>query len=301
MSRRSPAHSADSRPTATPAFISRQVLRGDYYFLDMDPPRGSALTVVCGGREACGEAYGVDRPGFKYLSIEYVDTGSGHVVLGGRTHPLGPGTLFRYGPDVPHRIGVNGGPTMIKYFVDFAGRAAERLLAGPPWGDLRPLRVSEPGRVRALFDELQRVGQGGGVHAARLCALLVEQLVLVAGEDALPGEAAQPQGWATYQRCRAHLERHCLSLRSLAELSRACGVGQAQLCRLFKRYGRASPYQVLLQLKMARAAALLFEARLLVKQVGGMVGYEDPYHFSKAFKRAYGVSPETFRAQGRGA
>ena len=284
-----------------PSFISQQVLRGDYYFLDMDPPRRSSLTVVCGGREACGPTYVVDRPTFRYLSVEYVDAGAGNVRLGGRTYALGPGTLFRYGPDVPHWIGVDAGAPMVKYFVDFSGSTATRLLARPPWEDLRPLRVSEPGRVRALFEELQRVGQRGGMHAPRMCALVLEQLLLVAADDALPGQATQPQGWATYHRCRAYLDRHCLSLHSLAELSRACGVGQAHLCRLFQRYAQASPYQVLLRLKLARAAALLLDARLLVKQVAGMVGYDDPYHFSKAFKREYGVSPETFRSQGRGA
>ena len=58
-------------PTSSdaPAFISRQVLRGDYYFLDLDPPKRAQLAVVCGGREECGPGYVVDRPSFPFLSI----------------------------------------------------------------------------------------------------------------------------------------------------------------------------------------------------------------------------------------
>ena len=251
-------------PPDAPAFISRQVLRGDYYFLDLDPPKRAQLAVVCGGREECGPDYVIDRSSFPFLSIEYVETGSGSVVLSGRTYPLRPGTLFRYGPNVPHRIEADAGVPLTKHFVDFTGRAVGRLLGRPPWADPRPLRVSEPGRVRALFEELQHVGRRGGAHATRLCALLVEQMLLVAGDEALPDEASQPQGWVTYQRCRAYLERHCVAVHSLGELSRACGVGEAHLCRLFKRYADGSPYQVLQRLKMARAAALLLDARLLV-------------------------------------
>ena len=248
----------------------------------------------------CGREYAIDRPGFRYLSVEYVDAGAGQVTLGGRTHAVGPGSLFRYGPAVAHRIGV-GAPPLVKYFVDFTGTAAARLLATPPWDDLRPLRVAEPARVRALFEELQRAGQQGGVRGARLCALVLEQLLLVAVDEALPGGTAQASGWGTYRRCRELLERDCLSLRSLAAFSRACGVGQAHLCRLFQRHAHASPYHVLLQLKMARAAALLLDPRRLVKEVGATVGYQDPYHFSKSFKRVYGVSPAGFRVHGRGA
>lgn len=285
---------------APPAFISRQVLQGDYYFLDMEPRRRAALTVACGGREVCGPEYSIDRDGFRYLSIEYVDAGRGRVTIAGRTYPLRPGVLFSYGPAVPHRIEVDSGPPMVKYFVDFAGQAAARLLASPPWADPRPLRVAEPARLRSLFDELQRVGQRAAPHSRRLCALVLEQVLLVAADDALPADTPEPQGWQTYNNCRRYLEQHCLALHSLGDLAAACGVGQAHLCRLFKRYGQASPYQVLLELKMARAAVLLLDPRWLVREAGAAVGFDDPYHFSKAFKRAYGVSPEAFRSRGRG-
>ena len=47
------------------------------------------------------------------------------------------------------------------------------------------------------------------------------------------------------------------------------------------------------------AAALLLDRGLLVREVGQQVGYEDPYHFSKVFKRVYSLSPEAFRSRGR--
>jgi AraC-like DNA-binding protein len=50
---------------------------------------------------------------------------------------------------------------------------------------------------------------------------------------------------------------------------------------------------------MARAASLLLDRALPVREVGTEVGFEDPYHFSKAFKRVYGLSPQAFRAGGR--
>ena len=49
---------------------------------------------------------------------------------------------------------------------------------------------------------------------------------------------------------------------------------------------------------MSRAASLLLERGLLVRQVAELVGFDDPYHFSKAFKRVYGTSPEAFRERG---
>ena len=289
------------RRRATPdfSFLSKQVLRGDYYFLDLAPRSRPALSVVCGGREVCGAHYTIDRERFPYFSVEYVETGSGTVTLGDRSFPLRPGSLFRYGPDVPHRITADAGPPMVKYFVDFAGAAAKRLLRSGAWAELRPLRVAEPARLRALFDELQRLGQRPAPHASRLSALVLEQIVLAAADEALPEEAGESAAWTRYQRCRAYLEANCLTVASLRAVASACTISEAHLCRLFHRYGAVSPYRLLVRLKMARAAALLLDRGLLVKEAGQQVGYDDPYHFSKAFKRVYGLAPEAFRARRR--
>jgi AraC-like DNA-binding protein len=188
---------------------------------------------------------------------------------------------------------------MVKYFVDFAGQMAQKAVSSEPWAALRPLRVREPARLGALFDELQRVGRRPATHTDRICVLLLEQILLLAGDEAMPDEGAPSAAWATYQRCRGYIEKHGLRLRSLAGAAAACSVSEAHLCRLFHRYDAISPYQLLVRLKMARAAALLLDRRLLVREVGRRVGYEDPYHFSKAFKRAYGLSPEAFRSHRR--
>jgi AraC-like DNA-binding protein len=281
------------------SFISKRVLSGEYYFLDLEPAPGTPFCVVCGGREVCGTAYEIDRPGLQYHSIEYVASGTGTLVLAGGSFALKPGILFRYGPDIPHRITVGRDAPMVKHFVDFSGERAQEMVSAGPWAELRPLRVREPARLGALFDELQRVGRRPSMNTDRLCVLLVEQILLLAADEALPEAGAAPAGWSTYQRCRGYLEKHGLRLRSLAEAATACSVSEAHLCKLFQRYDVISPYQRMVRLKMARAAELLLVQDLRVGEVGRRVGYEDPYHFSKAFKRVYGLSPEAFRSHRR--
>jgi AraC-like DNA-binding protein len=286
-------------PTAKPAFISKQVESGAYYFLDLNPSPRTPLAVVCGGREVCGAAYRIDRRTFPYHSIELVASGRGSVTLDGTRYRLQPGVLFRYAPSTAHEIAVEPGSRMLKYFVDFTGTTCGRLIAGGPWSSLQPLQVAEPARAQAIYEELQRVGARQTPLAARICALLLQQLVLAAADDAVPAAGLDSAAWAAYRRCREHIEAHFTSLRSLADLAAACGVSGAHTCRLFRRYGARSPYQTLLLLKMTRAASLLLDRALLVRQVGAEVGFEDPYHFSKAFKRVYGLSPGAFRARGR--
>ncbi len=282
------------------SFISKRVLTGDYYFLDLEPAPDVPLAVVCGGRELCGEGYVVDRAGFRYHSVEYVASGSGRIVLAGRPFALRPGSLFRYGPEVAHRITADGRAPMVKYFVDFVGTRAGGLLSAGAWSELRPLRLAQPARLGALFEELHRLGGRPTASSARRCVLTLEQILLTAADEAVPDDGSEGgAAWSSYQRCRALIQEQFLGQQSLAGIAAACRVSETHMCRLFQRFDTISPYQLLVRLKMARAAALLLDRGLLVREVGQRVGYDDPYHFSKVFKRVYSLSPEAFRARGR--
>ena len=51
--------------------------------------------------------------------------------------------------------------------------------------------------------------------------------------------------------------------------------------------------------KMHLAAELLQQPDILVKQVAAQLGFADPFHFSRTFKRVFGLSPDAFRQQQR--
>jgi AraC-like DNA-binding protein len=51
---------------------------------------------------------------------------------------------------------------------------------------------------------------------------------------------------------------------------------------------------------MNYASSLLLDHGMLVKEVAGKLGYADAFHFSRTFKRSYGVSPQQFLRRSRG-
>ena len=263
--------------------------------MDLAPPREGPLAVVCGGRERCSPEYIIRRDDFPYCSLEFVAQGKGTLTLSGREMAILPGSVFTYGPGVPHRIATSAAAPLVKYFVDFAGRPAAKLLQGLGLAAATAGRVFAPASLEATFEELIQNGLKNTRFSSRLLAALLECLLLKTAESLLPDQDVQSSAFATYQRCRQYIQAHCGELRTLAEAARRCHVDRAYLCRLFRRYDHQSPYQFLLRLKMNLAAGRLQTPGAMVKRVAAELDFDDPCHFSRAFKRVFGLSPEAFR------
>jgi hypothetical protein len=268
---RMPASSRRSRPL--PAFVSRQVVAADRYFLDLRPAADGPLAVVCGGMEQVRADYVVAREDFPYCCVEFVAAGRGTVSLRGREFPLAPGSVFAYGPVVPHVIRTDRRRRLRKYYVDFVGREAPARLRGARLALGGHLTVGRPREIEEVFNLLQQCGRAHSRHSRLLCGQLLGVLLTKIAERALPPDGGEAQAFATYEQFREF------------------DISSAYACRLFRRFDTISPYQYLLRQRMNLAADLLTHDRLLVKQVAAHLGFADQYQFSRAFKRVSGISP----------
>ena len=278
-----------------PEFFSPKVSAARRFYSDLNPSPDRRLVVVCGGLEHCTPDYSVHRTTFPYYSIEYVARGSGELKLKRLAHALRPGSLFSYGPGVPHDITSDPKDPLVKYFVDFAGRDATRLLRRCRLGPGRSAQVFPPNSLALLFDELIQSGLLVGHESSELCTKLLECLMLKIAAQRAPANGAETLAFTTYQNYRRHIEQHFLRLRTLEETADECHVNTAYLCRLFRRYDSQTPYQYLIRLKINHAAERLQQPGVLVKQVAEETGFTDPFHFSRVFRKILGLSPVAFR------
>lgn len=276
------------------SFISRQVLSGEYYYLNLSPERDTPGTVVCGGLECCDPQYKIARNRFKYHSIEYVVAGQGELMMAGQHYSLRPGAIYYYSPVTPQQIVTDPRRPLVKYFVDFCGPRFTRLLKSHPLARHEPCYFASASHIREIFADLQRSGRNTGAHTQNISACLLELLILQAEENALTRDDVESPAQQTYQCCRDLIERRFLELHTLNDVARESHSNAPYMCRLFKRYGAESPYRMLVRLKMRHATDLLNRTPTLIKQVAEATGFQDPYHFSRVFKKTYGVSPRVF-------
>ena len=65
---------------------------------------------------------------------------------------------------------------------------------------------------------------------------------------------------------------------------------------LFRQSTGMSPMEYFIHLKIQRSCQLLFNTGVKIKDVAKEMGYDDPYYFSRLFKKLMGISPEQYRA-----
>ncbi|MEI6714416.1 MAG: AraC family transcriptional regulator [Verrucomicrobiota bacterium] len=277
-----------------PTFVSKQVQQARRYFLDLNADAQSPLALVCGGCERVTPDYLIQRNDFPYYCVELIAEGEGEAILNGTKQPLYPGVVFSYGPRVPHTIRTSPEKPMLKYYIDFTGPTALELLKANGLALGTSIHVTPMEEIVDIFESLQRDASSEHPIAGEICLTLLRLLLLKLQERAIPAAASEPRALATYRRARQLLEQNALVWHSADEAASRCGMTPEYLSRLFKKYAHTTPYRFLMRLKMSRAAELLLDANLKVREVSEELGFSDPFHFSRAFKRLYGASPEQF-------
>ena len=75
------------------------------------------------------------------------------------------------------------------------------------------------------------------------------------------------------------------------------GMSISWFIRSFKQYTNITPMQYIVSLRITNAQMLLESTKYSVKEIGYIVGYENPLYFSRIFSKQKGVSPTEYRKQ----
>ncbi len=99
---------------------------------------------------------------------------------------------------------------------------------------------------------------------------------------------------ALANRSLKYIEDHVDGTLSLREMEEALGASRYTIIKAFREHYNATPGAYSMQLRAAKAKGLIRTSLTLV-EVATEAGYYDQAHFSREFKKAYGVTPKAYR------
>ena len=97
-------------------------------------------------------------------------------------------------------------------------------------------------------------------------------------------------------RVREWLENHCTETVRLSTLAEIAECSPGLINRLFSQHIGLPPYEYLLQLRLGIAARRLRESLHTLADIAYETGFADQSHLQRFFRRAYGTTPNAYRA-----
>ncbi|MEL6275847.1 MAG: AraC family transcriptional regulator, partial [Bacteroidota bacterium] len=82
---------------------------------------------------------------------------------------------------------------------------------------------------------------------------------------------------------------------TLPVLAEQTGWNMYHFARLFKKYLDTTPHQYVLKVRMDRAQTMLANSSDSILQIAQQLGYDSHSHFTQAFRKTTGITPNAFR------
>lgn len=246
-----------------------------------------------------------------YAELAYILSGKGKYLVEGKEFTVEAGDLVICNPGVKHtHIVVNPKEPTIEFisgFTDFHFK------------NMAPNSIELPDQSY-IFHTTAELKQEISMHCYAMMAekesnqpgkyfmlkTHLMQLLLLVMREISEVEKTEQKGcnFETYNKNYAvnkiisYLNENYEHKISLEQIAHNMYLSPVYISKIFKEETGESPINYLIKIRLEKARDILHSSdNGSIKNIANQVGYDDVYHFSKLFKKYYGISPLYYRKQ----
>lgn len=227
----------------------------------------------------------------------YCVEGSGSVLINKESFDIEPGDFFVVPRNVQHIYGTDESNPWTIYWIHFAGEHADAFVKNirEKFNGFKEFLPYSKKRIE-LFDtiyyHLQRGYSVENVEFANLCfnhfigsCIYQENFNL----------EHTNQNFDIVNQAIDYMTNHIQSALSLPQLAENLNISPSHLSFLFKNKTGYPPIEYMNHLKVQKACQFLMFTPKRIKEIALEIGMDDPYYFSRFFKRQIGMSPHAYK------
>jgi AraC family transcriptional regulator, arabinose operon regulatory protein len=258
------------------------------------------ITVNCSGyyRNNSGNKYQCnrDRGRMDYL-LMYCAEGSEYVTFEGKEERLEQGWISLHRPGVPQYLHYNLDSSTL-YWVHFTGFGCEELLQSCGLTESKVYFTGKNSEIESVFlrliDEIMVKGEG----YERICSTLMTYSLLLIGRGIKKADhGLKEESRQTILDAISYINSNYFKRITVDSLAARSYINKYAFIRQFKTFSGYTPIDYIIRVRMQKAKEIFERPGISVKTTASEVGYDNPFYFSRLFKKTQGISPENYLRQ----
>lgn len=223
----------------------------------------------------------------------YCTDGKGTVLVGGKTFEMRAHDALCIPRYTGHCYYASAENPWSLLWVHFKGEDAKNY----PLEECRLIHFTSEyatNRMMFLFDLLFRVlganyTEGNFIYISQVLELILAETYY---REKTNGTQLQNKHVTSIIR---YMFRNLEKRLTLEDIVKEFDLSKSYLNAIFQKYTQHAPMDFYINMKMKRACSLLRSTDFRIYEVSAKLGYEDPYCFSRIFKKMVGISPKKYR------
>jgi AraC-like DNA-binding protein len=227
----------------------------------------------------------------EYVLIYCID-GKGTIEFTDRKYELSGGEIFCIPSKSSHKYYADENAPWSILWVHFKGENTKYF----PLTEKKIIRLETPrsnDRLQSLFSLLISVLEknytlGNFIYTSQLLSVILSEIYLREKASDIDKQNQYLTKAIRYMYSKMDFE---LTLDDIADYMK---LSKSYLNSIFKTYVQRSPIDFYIHLKMQEACKYFKMTDMHIYEVAQKLGYQDPYYFSRIFKKVIGTSPRNY-------
>ncbi|MEP6677281.1 MAG: AraC family transcriptional regulator [Ferruginibacter sp.] len=227
----------------------------------------------------------------------YCEDGSGWCKIEDKKFVINPNEFFMLPQNLEHSYGSDPENPWSVYWMHIGGEALpyfNKLHAVQKYG--KPFHIKNNGDILSVYSKMYKALElGYSTDNLIFVNMTLYHFLTLFIYNARHYPVNNTEKTDCVDTAILHMKTHINENISLEELSRLSNYSSSRFCSLFKQKTGYAPIDYFIQMKMQKASQELDFTDRHIKDIALSMGFDDPYYFSKRFRKAIGLSPQKYR------
>ncbi|HTG65488.1 MAG TPA: helix-turn-helix domain-containing protein [Flavobacterium sp.] len=232
------------------------------------------------------------KNGIKEYIFLYCLEGEGWIKINKKTIRLTPNTAFIIPENTAHKYGSSVKDAWSIYWIHFSGNYAATLYKRFSTSVDEAIKIAfDESRINLLNEIIKLLENDFSDEKIELTHFkLITFLSSLCYSNTLDNTIEDKISHSI-----AFMKTNLNQVLSIDELANQAFYSVSRYSELFKQKTGYSPIQFFIRLKIQKSCEYLYFTNLNIKEICKEVGFDDPYYFSRMFKKQIGLSPMQYK------